>query len=244
MADLSVNKSDQIILRDYGGDNLCPNYGFENSPAFTAATTTANRWIDGTAAGSTTNDIYSWALLTVIGTISTQFDNSTSNSGTNSIKLSCAAGASAVVVGLPRSGTNTLPDNIARRGIYALPSTSYTFTYWLRTSVTSGTSRGAFLRIQELNSSNTSIATHDGTYISTTTGWTKYSVTFTTLSTVAWLDIQPSVQSNVAPSTLIIDAWFDDITLAPTSRTYGTDLEINPSVTPGKQDISGPKIWS
>ncbi len=56
-----VNVSDLITLNEGAGQNLLRNPGFEVAPSFIAATTTNNRFIEGNAAGSTTNDTYYWA---------------------------------------------------------------------------------------------------------------------------------------------------------------------------------------
>lgn len=51
------------------------NGSFESQPPFTAATTTFDRWIDGTAGGSTTNDNWRWAATNTSGSnLAAKFD--------------------------------------------------------------------------------------------------------------------------------------------------------------------------
>src|SRR5438105_3558257 len=72
-------------------NNLIPNGNFENAPSFTAATSTQNQFIDGTANGNTSDSTYGWSLGVFTGSSSAQFDNSTSNCGAYSIKGSTLA---------------------------------------------------------------------------------------------------------------------------------------------------------
>lgn len=52
------------------------NADFKNQPAFTAATSTFDRWIDGTSGGSTTDDRFGWATArTGSGYLDAQFDS-------------------------------------------------------------------------------------------------------------------------------------------------------------------------
>src|SRR5690606_25576719 len=56
--------------------NLVYNGDFEYAPPFVAATTTSGRWIDGTAAGSTTNNLFGWWCFEGVGLA--RFDDSVS----------------------------------------------------------------------------------------------------------------------------------------------------------------------
>src|SRR5258708_7447847 len=87
MADLSINKSDVAGSHEAVSQNQIINGNFETIPTFVAAQNASN-WIDGTAAGSATNDVSFWAVVRNATTIAVQFDTTTFNSGTASLKIS------------------------------------------------------------------------------------------------------------------------------------------------------------
>src|SRR4051812_25939934 len=69
--------------------NIILNANFEIAPAFVAATSTSNRWIDGTAAGSNAlSSRYRWASSVNATQFVAQFDTATVHGGTYSMKLS------------------------------------------------------------------------------------------------------------------------------------------------------------
>ncbi len=140
--------------------NLFPlNNSFETAPSFTAAQTGAN-WIDGTATGSSVNNAYAWALYSLVGTVATQFDTAQSHTGSYSLKLSTLAASSLIM------DANSILSGVARLAncVPVQPSTAYTFTYWMKTNVTSGSGLGAFGRLIEFQSDgNTTNTTSDGT---------------------------------------------------------------------------------
>lgn len=55
------------------------------------------------------------------------------------------------------------------------------------------------------------------TNVVTSTDWTKYELTFTTGATVRFITPSCLVTGNDGDGTLIMDAWFDNITLYPTT---------------------------
>ena len=196
-------------------NNMVINGDFEFAPPFTAPTTTTARFIDGTAGGSTNNNQYNWSF-SKSGTASAQFDSTDSHSGSNSLKLSTLATASYVEVFMPyRNGTTGGYNGITK--IPCLPSTSYTLTYWMKTNVTSGVGRGASLSIITSNAAGADTGGFAGTEIATTTGWTQYTVTFTTAATARFIQVNPRVYGHTPTGTLIMDAWFDDIVLGLTT---------------------------
>src|SRR5882672_4340678 len=149
MADLNVSATQNVTAHENAGQNLIFNGDFESAPSFTAATTTTARWIDGTAAGSTTADTWGWAMNNHTGTSQIQFDSSVSHAGANSLKLSTLATASRADAGI---ATAVNAANIAKYGIPALASTTYTVSFFQQTTVSSGSSTsGMFLRALEYN---------------------------------------------------------------------------------------------
>lgn len=198
--------------------NLVKNFDFEVAPTFVAATNTTQRFIDGTAAGSSTNGTYKWAIVAVstAGTFSAQFDSSVSFAGQYSMKLSIGATGSALNVG---SLTLVSAANLANFGIPVIPNTSYTATYRMRTVLTSGSATtGARMNFNEYDSAAGNSVSNQGTAVLTTTDWTLYTVTFTTAATTNYIVPRLVLRGNDGAGTLIMDAWFDDIYLAPTTN--------------------------
>ena len=87
--------------------NMVRNYNFENYPPFTAATTSATGWIDGTAGGSvgTAASQYGWGCVGKIGTIACQYDNTVAKTGSTSLKVSTTATGSKATVGNSFAGS-------------------------------------------------------------------------------------------------------------------------------------------
>jgi hypothetical protein len=243
MADLLINKNETAKVNEEVGQNLLRFGTFESAPAFIAATTASSRWIDGSAAGSTTNDIYGWEIQTATGTVSAQFDNANAQSGTYSLKISTLATASRVDTGIIINASTV--SNIYKYGIPVYPSTTYKISYYMKTQYNSGAgSSGATLRITEYSSAGATGASANGTVVATTTAFTLYTFNVTTASTANYINVIPLIIGNTGTATLIMDAWYDDIVITPISRIAGTDLQVTPLITPGIQDIRGPKIWS
>lgn len=240
MADLSINKIDDLALSDDAGNNLIHNGDFELAPSFTAATTTSSRWIDGTAAGSTTNDTYGWALIGTSG--SARFDTSQAHSGTTSLKVSTTASSQNPNATNRLLAATTAPGRCL--GIPITPGTAYRFAFYMMTNYTSGDSNdGAFMFLKERNPAGSSTASTVSTKVKTTTGWTLYTLTFTANAASTHLDIQPTVTGNTGAATLVMDSWFDDMIFRPITPNGQVDVPLTPVVTPGVQDVSGPKIW-
>lgn len=193
-------------------NNNVRNGDFETTPAFVAATNTTNRWIDGTAAGSTTNDAYGWGTNSS-GTWAAQFDSSEKHGGNNSIKLSTLNITSFVEVA-PYQGTTT----VAKLDSYAMsasPSTSYTISGLIKTNLVSGTAtNGVNIEVSERDAAGTLLVSNlITTAIKTTTDWTFYTKTFTTNANTIYIVPRLIVYGHQGTGTLIIDAWFDDVTL-------------------------------
>lgn len=193
--------------------NLVKNAGFEYGPPFTAATTTANRWIDGTAAGSTTNDIFGW-FRTGAGSCDAQFDTSTKKGGLASLRISTLGVGAQLVL---QNHSNGVAAQV-KYGAPVLPSTTYKGTFFMKTNYVSGDSNdGAYMNFAECDGGGNGIINNLSTKVKTTTDWTSYSVTFTTNASTRYIIIDASVQGATGTGTLVMDAWFDDIVLKPTT---------------------------
>lgn len=206
------------------GASMLPNGDFELFPPFVAATATNARFIDGSAAGSTTNDIFTWSHnISSGGTTGTSsFDTTVKRSGGASLKVDCTVGAAATVtVGVSTTFTTPVNPTVLeqnRRMVRVLPSTSYTFSGYIKTSniVTSGAG-GARVRAIGYNGATTgSTETNQSSYMTGTNDWTLVTLTFTTAATTKFLNIWFQVDSSdVTTGT----AWFDDFILTPTTNT-------------------------
>lgn len=208
-------------------DNLAYNGDFEYAPPFVAATTTQYRTINGTAAGAGgAENIFGWGIAAITGSASAQYDN-------GALKLSTTATGSKIDVKYLSNNSYKFPF------IPLLPNTSYTLTGRIKTSLISGgATTGARLQALALNSSMTTVNTYTAVNgLVSTTGWTEYKVTFTTSSSARYLDIALSVVGNDGASTLIMDAWFDDIVVkltAPSGRLVTSDTKSSLLLDAGK----------
>ena len=201
------------------GGNLVYNGDFEYAPPFVAATTTTNTWIDGMAAGSTTNNLFGWGYQVNSGTGSAVFDTATLYNNKPMLKITSAAGASL----FSSVARNNSAANVKLYGIPVLPNTSYTFTVVIKTNVLLGAAdRGAYARAEEFNGAGSSVASNDTTFVKTTTDATVYTKVFTTSATTRYVAPQCYNRCSDGTGTLALEAWFADITLTPTVNTTRT----------------------
>lgn len=201
--------------------NLLKNPDFELAPTFVAPTTSTSVFITGTATGSATDDTYAWATNKG-GTGAAQFDTAEKNSGTYSMKVSSQATGS-FMYARQIAGTAT-NQKLRNNGIVVNPSTDYTVEFWMKTNLVSGSAAsGARLALVQYNGAATALTTTQSTAVVTTTGWTKYTFSVTTQATCNFLEVQCRCVGNDGAATLIMDAWFDDIsvklTTAPTRQS-------------------------
>lgn len=208
MARTAVTQSRQTI------NNLVRNGDFEYAPAFTAATNTGGVWVDGTAAGSTASSSpYGWGTVAILGGSTAEFDSVEKHSGSYSLKCVSPASSSLDV----RYGAKGSAASNAPYSIPVSPLTSYTFTCWFKTSVTTPGSGAVGCRVNlvERTGAYGFVVANNVTEIFTTTGWTSYTLTITTSATTAYL--LPSVLVGDGTQTRATIAWLDDITLSPTT---------------------------
>jgi len=199
--------------------NLVKNGDFEYAPPFTAATTTAGRYIDGTAGGSTTNNLFGFTLEAnnTGGTYSTRFDTSTVYAGLSALKVSTLATASACTASIVKNVATAA--DVINYGIRVTPNTAYNYSFRMKTVANSGTATtGAHLRLTTFTAAGASVTSVDSTKLLTTVDWTEYTGTFVTGSTAVYIVPLFRVIGNDGSATLIMDAWFDDIYLAPTTN--------------------------
>lgn len=194
------------------------NGDFENVPTFVAATTSGDGCVDGTAAGTTyrSPNKYGWQIFSWAGTYSAQFDTSEKHSGTASMKLTLGATGSRIKV---RRYSGTVAYSLAQERIPCKPSTEYTMTYWMKTSLSGSATSGANMTLAQYRQSGIGGAGNSGagTVVKTTTDWTQYTVTLTTSSSAYFLLPELNLIGDDGAATLIGSAWFDDIQLYPTT---------------------------
>ncbi|HJP81449.1 MAG TPA: LamG domain-containing protein [Candidatus Saccharimonadales bacterium] len=196
--------------------NLIYNGSVDYAPKLNSPTNTNVRWIDGTAGGSITNDLFGWALAALTGSGSAMFDSSKKNSGTYSLKLSTTAVASEVNV----YGTTTpaTPAGVKAKGIPVTPGVSYTGSVYIETLANGGSAAsGAQLDFVERMADGTYVTSNIVTAGAVTSPMQKYSITFTPNASTRYITPKLIVKGNNGANTLIMDAWFDDITLTQTN---------------------------
>lgn len=206
------------------------NNDFENAPVFVAATAPAGqKWVDGTASGSTTDDTYGWAADMFAGATSVQFDGSTSKSGLYSLKMSATNSTGRVWVGI-RPSVAQREATIAEIQKYLIPVkplTTYKVTFWIKTRNVATNS--AFLTIAEYRANNVNV-TNDSLKFSGTNEWTQVTMSFTTASNTTY--IEPRLKLTVAGN--VSSVWFDNIviqevttaTTTCTSRTIASGRSV------------------
>lgn len=208
------------------GGNLVYNGDFEYAPVGGVPTTSGFNWIDGTVGGSSTNGLFGWQVVNRIGTTSIGFDNTVSNTGSNSLKIRLLATGSWGGIGTTSGAKNSRGIGSGQPSIFTvLPNTSYTISLYMKTQHYSGTANtGAVCQIinYKANGSTVGYVADVMNGVLSTTDWTKYSLTFTTEPETSFLQILPRVVGSNGAATLIMDAWFDDITLTPTTNTTRT----------------------
>lgn len=194
-----------------------PNGGFEIAPPFTAITSSSLVFIDGTAAGSTTNDNYGWITSINATGFQAYFDTTTFHSGTTSMHLQ---NTNTTGRGGVKMGNNASSGSISARVMESLlipvaPNTKYVISAWIKTSnAVSGAVNGGWTRYTSsygaIGGNFTLFGTNNGTQ-----NWTFQSNIITTGATDAYFQLV--LNNNTAGN--VSDAWFDDIFLSPIVRT-------------------------
>jgi hypothetical protein len=195
-------------------NNKVKNGDFTDAPTLIAPTTSGNKWIDGTATGSVSNNTYGWYSIVGVGSFQASLDSGI-------LKMECTT-----ITGRGRVMTcpfesSTTPQNIQNYGINVQPSTSYTLTARIK-GINVVSSSSMRIAVQQYSSSGTLDATSSSSFIPAgDSDYTTYTVTFTTPATVSYANIYISV--NVAGTVQSI--YVDDVkldTTVPTTRTITT----------------------
>lgn len=194
-------------------NSLLFNGGFESKPSVTSAqTNTANRWIDGTAAGSQAKLAFRWAAPSAGSGVGANgdigFDTTIFQTGTASLRLSNLNSSGAVTA---CSARTIAPTATTAFELFRLaPNTSYILTGYIRTN--NVPTNGAFIDVREFSSAFATLATNSTNKLSgTDTTWRVVTATFTTNANTVFGCV--FLRNNVAGNTC--DAWFDDIKLVP-----------------------------
>jgi mRNA-degrading endonuclease toxin of MazEF toxin-antitoxin module len=196
--------------------SLVPNFDFEFAPPGNTPTSANNVYINNTAGGTSLDYTYKWGMSKGGNASAALFDSSEKYKGTYSLKLSTLAANAFVQAKLIAAAITQR--NLYERAIRVLPSTSYTVSFWMKTNLVSGSSAsGARMALVQYDSAGNALTTTLTPAVTTTTGWTKYTLTFTTNASCIFIDPQPRVTGNDGAATLIMDAWFDEIYLTPTT---------------------------
>jgi hypothetical protein len=88
----------------------------------------------------------------------------------------------------------------------------------MKTSLGSGdATNGARVNFQERNGAGTAVTSNQPTAVKTTTDWTLYTVTFTTNANTRFINPVLQIYGHQGTATLIMDAWFDEVTIKPTT---------------------------
>lgn len=188
--------------------NKVKNGDFEYVPPFTAVQTNGNTWMDGSAAGSSTNDLFGWAVVRNATTVEARFDPVTVYSGSYSLRVSTLDVTGRILV---RQIANTSALNIQRYGLRVSPNTSYLVTARIKTNNVAATTGGNWVRYDANGSaigSDFSVWTGN----SSTQDWTLKRTTVTTGSTDVFMYLQLTL-CNTAGN--VSDAWYDEISIKP-----------------------------
>lgn len=210
--------------------NLIVNGDFEFAPP--AATNVlsggavnfgpAGKYLDGTANGSSTNPIFGWHAHSG-GASQAGFDYTVKYKGNCSLKLSTLGTGQYAEVSFNYPDAKAIERYNGTSFIPVLPSTPYTLTYWLKTNYVSGDSNnGAFINIMQSTGQGVATNATASPAVKTTTDWTQYTVNFTTSGTAAFINPQLRIYGHTGTATLVMDAWFDDVILMPTTPTSRT----------------------
>lgn len=170
------------------GGNLVKNGDFSYVPPFTAATTTASRFIDGTASGSATNSTFGWAI----------YLNGAGNSAqlaTNSAIITLTTGGAGNLVTLANHQALNTGGAVTSAYLAPIsPSTPIKITVRYRTvGGTAAAANSVQLRCHQYTAAPASAATEvsssrQSTMLTTLDGsWESKTLSFTTTSTTSHL---------------------------------------------------------
>lgn len=192
-------------------ENLVFNGDFEDQPTTVAGTNTTSRWINGSAAGSSTDNSKGWAIpASALGAqAEARFDPTVGYGGGGSMKLSTLDAAGTISVA---QATNITSGNAQLEDLTQLkPNTAYTLMARVKTANVA--SNGCFIDVREFKEDKTSSTTNTSSKLSGTNDWTLITLNFTTgaLTKRGCVILRLNVAGNVS------DAWFDKIRIFQTT---------------------------
>ena len=196
------------------GGSLADNGDLSFIPGvITSNTTTSSRWVDGSAGGSISNNLFKYGIVFFTGSGSVGFDTTNPINAKPSIILAANAGSrGAVIYGNPSNGSASAGHQL----IPVSPNTSYTLSYYIKTDANVAVNSACGGRIEYSGSLSAGAETLSSTKFSANTGWTQVVETFTTASTTQYLLLQ--ARQDVAPA-VTATMWWGDIRLTPTVNT-------------------------
>lgn len=207
------------------GGNLVKNGDFSYVPVVNVPTNVTNKWIDGTAGGSTNVALYKklfgWRHGHA-GTGESMFDG-------NSLKLSSKAVSTYIETRYRAEAYNTL----AGEGFELKPNTQYTVSFKQRTNYVSGDSNsGAFLRVNMANGAGGNTQEIASTPIKITTDETTRTMSFTTGATIRRGHLEACIYGHTGAATLIMDSWFKDIKVTEVNEVTHLPVVTTPITCP------------
>lgn len=205
--------------------NLVANGFFNTIPTLIAPQTTNLKWVDGTAAGSSTNT-YHWFGRGTSGGNSVSFDT-TNQRGTNvnSINLHCGLSTSAIEISNDVGNTYNTPPG---QGFVLKPSTKYLLSGWVKTAnMTGDSNNGAGFSLLTADATGNDIGGVSTTYTKTNIGWTYFSATHTTASNIAAGHVELRFYGHTGAATLQGDAYFSEVEV----REVGTNQPATARIT-------------
>jgi len=196
------------------------NSNFEIAPSGTANCVGSPAFIDNTTTGSSTDKGYGWSMYSYSNGYA-KIDSTEKHSGNYSLKLGTSGGGY-VEASLPDRNSGGTGGYFNKTILQVLPNTSYMYTYYMKTNYSSGGGTGASLHFLEVKDDGTNAGQEvGGASVTTTTGWTKYTGTFTTTALTKFLQVSPRVYGHTGSANLTMEAWFDDISLEIINPSLG-----------------------
>lgn len=197
------------------GGNLVYNGNLQYVPTGTIPTTTVSTWINGSAAGSATQDEYGWYLNSFATANSTAFEV---RNGRNTLRVSNTNTTGRTIVGSANALTPATYAGGSKYKIPLLPNTSYTISAGIETYNVPAS--GVWVTVVTFNGDNTTRVEYDTARLTGTNERSVITSTFTTGASTGfgYILLRNAVAGNIC------DAWFDSITLTPTSNTVRTQV--------------------
>lgn len=212
-----------VRTRGVVGGNMLYNGNFEVAPLTNTFQTTSSKWLDGTAAGTSTvsTNPYGTGLTGIFGwycnyiSNGCQFTTTNPHSGNYCMLLQATSGTASGIEGI--NSASAFFANQTNGGIPVSPNTSYTVTFWVNITSVSGSGMLGFqlaLYQSNGNASAGSAFTIGGT-TATTSGWTQVTETVTTSSTCHYVAFVFKIDCSSGSGAPAMTVYIDDVSLVP-----------------------------